>query len=411
RVYIVVAVLLPLLFLAESYFGPLSLFKVQENKEVYHWLANENPGTVVTEIPFSNPQNSMYMLSSIFHRQTLTNGYSGYAPPSYHELKTALDDFPTRAGIRKLYETSDYLILHGDMMGSQEVPEIFRRLSDFRDRLEPWKRFGSDYVYRINVDLRDMVFRRYYTSAALKNHGISLQLKTAEEHPELQQYVSIVFNDGMLQELPLDSDFQKHTLSIPRESIQRGPNRLTFLYAYKRAKQTDERYRIGTTDALSPVDLIVESVGSASGSRARIIVNGRNLSKATRGYNIVVLDAQSGKVDASEGFESDAGPRASAEMRKFLERAPRGKIVVVAARGDVSAIADSQTIDALKTIGASGKGLPKQRASHIVIGVKGAGPGQAIEKTSEAEIRQIIGEEIKGLGFRLKDLTLTPTNP
>ncbi|HJZ12189.1 MAG TPA: hypothetical protein VJ521_08565, partial [Acidobacteriota bacterium] len=43
RVYIVVAVLLPLLFLAESYFGPLSLFKVQENKEVYHWLADENP--------------------------------------------------------------------------------------------------------------------------------------------------------------------------------------------------------------------------------------------------------------------------------------------------------------------------------------------------------------------------------
>lgn len=148
------------LLVAESRMRPQLLQPLpDETPAVYAWLASQPPGAVC-EYPVgplegrAGPQDATYMYYSIKHWRPLVNGYSGFLPPSYHELLRRLDTFPSPVATAYLREREvAYLLVHS----------VFYIQGDFdadiavlrRDgQLEwagtfPWVNGGRTEVFRI----------------------------------------------------------------------------------------------------------------------------------------------------------------------------------------------------------------------------------------------------------------------
>jgi hypothetical protein len=115
---VVVCVLLGAVVL-ESRNRSLDLSALTElHPAVYEWLAKQPPG-VVCEYPVGNlegrigPQDATYQYYSTRHWKPLVNGYSGFEPPSYLELKARLSDFPSERSLGYLRQRKvEYLLVH-----------------------------------------------------------------------------------------------------------------------------------------------------------------------------------------------------------------------------------------------------------------------------------------------------------
>jgi hypothetical protein len=115
---------------------------------VYHYLAALPPGPVF-EYPISHlegrsgPQDATYMYYSTAHWKPLLNGYSGFAPPSYFELRDRMATFPEPEAIEYLRQRgARYLLAHERFYlrgGFEEDIEVLdrsaglRRLATFRE--------------------------------------------------------------------------------------------------------------------------------------------------------------------------------------------------------------------------------------------------------------------------------------
>ena len=104
---------------AESLNRPLPLLELTPKEPaVYKWLAGMHPGPLF-EYPISDlegrlgPQDATYMYYSTLHWRPLLNGYSGFAPPSYFELRDAMRTFPDPASILYLKRReARYILMH-----------------------------------------------------------------------------------------------------------------------------------------------------------------------------------------------------------------------------------------------------------------------------------------------------------
>lgn len=97
---------------------------------VYAWLAAQPP-SVVMEIPLPTPQTlwlyeTSHQYSSIYHWQTLLNGYSGYAPRSYVRMLDVMRDFPSERSVGYLRERGvDLVIFHRRYLKHDEVTRLY----------------------------------------------------------------------------------------------------------------------------------------------------------------------------------------------------------------------------------------------------------------------------------------------
>ena len=76
----------------------------------------------------------LYMYFSTFHWNTLVNGYSGFSPPSYFELRDKLEHFPddtALADIRRRHVT--HVVVHGGLYREGAYSELVRRLERCAD--------------------------------------------------------------------------------------------------------------------------------------------------------------------------------------------------------------------------------------------------------------------------------------
>ena len=177
-------------------------------------------------------------------------------------------------------------------------------------------------------------------------------------------------------------------------------NKLTFefdkLAPVAAVRAEEHLYDIGITSVRSPASIVVRSAGSEVGDFAHIFVNGVDAAQNLRGYNIVVVDPQTGAVESSAAFDTFGSADESARLAQFVSRIPNGRIVAVAARDTVAgtaAMAQNLTveaIDALRSLGATDDLRGKFRWSHALIGVKGARPGTALEDASETMPAQVV---------------------
>ncbi len=151
--------------------------------------------------------------------------------------------------------------------------------------------------------------------------------------------------------------------------------------------------KIGNSEIYAPCDISVQSAGKLAGSYtanlvngyAWIFVNGKNVSKDSRGYNISVIDPSTCKVTASENFDTrddQKGASNSMKMAQFINKIPDGKVVAAAVRDEGSKFLTPSAVSALKSIGAKKSLMGYRNYSHAVLGIKGFSEGQAMEDIS-----------------------------
>lgn len=156
--------------------------------------------------------------------------------------------------------------------------------------------------------------------------------------------------------------------------------------------------KIGKTNISPPVDITVQSAGIYGGNFAKIVVDGEDYSPDKRGYNIAVIDPTTGEVEKVENFDTrsdDRGKFFAQKMAEFLEDIPDGKIVVCAVKDEGSKYLSAGAVQELKKIGANLDLRGFKRFSHAIIGVKGAKPGEAMEKRDSKMVELMV---LKGIG-------------
>jgi hypothetical protein len=199
--------------------------------------------------------------------------------------------------------------------------------------------------------------------------------------PAQGQALTVIFNGRWLDPIELDQGWGEYELEVPAGYVKAGLNELRFRFArlfpiedYRLAS-----YFIGGTATISPVGITVESASQEVGDLGHIYVDGRNVSPEGRGYNLAVIDPQTGTVEATAGFDTHLDEGASQAMADLMASIPEGRIVAVAAKDEASRLLGEEAVQALHTIGAEGDLRGKFRWGQAIIGVKGAQPGQAVE--------------------------------
>jgi hypothetical protein len=128
--------------------------------EVYDWLRDQPPGSVVAELPmlpndglFARPRfdDSVYLVYSLHHRQRMLNGFAGIEPPSLTRLRAQVRDFPSATAIDALEAAgARYVILHRRGFGPNRREAIERDLPLAASRLVERVRFGDDSVLELS---------------------------------------------------------------------------------------------------------------------------------------------------------------------------------------------------------------------------------------------------------------------
>jgi hypothetical protein len=164
--------------------------------------------------------------------------------------------------------------------------------------------------------------------------------------------------------------------------------------------------RIGRTGVISPVDLQVMSAGMGTGDDASISVNAHQRSINQRGYNLVAIDPASGDQLWSDNFDTFASPEASGRLARAIERLPAGTIVAAAVKDEASNQLTAAAVAALRSLGGQEDIRGRYRVSHLLIGVKGAAPGTAIERTGYTRLRATLGAAPGQLVMETRDFAL-----
>ena len=139
---------------------------------------------------------------------------------------------------------------------------------------------------------------------------------------------------------------------------------------------------IGHTGVVTPVNILADSRGGTNYTQEKIVVNGKNESLRSRGYNFVVLDPDSGMIEEKRNFDT-WGERGlgSQKIADFVNGIPEGKIVVATVRDEAGLFLYDDARDALKQLGVTHS--PGKWWAHAFIGVKGSTSGTALEVISQ----------------------------
>jgi hypothetical protein len=211
-----------------------------------------------------------------------------------------------------------------------------------------------------------------------------------------EQKLTLYVNDApVLRDHALAPGWQTVEAAVPAAATRRGPNRVRLEFASAASPRTAfpdpaSRAVIGGAGVVSPVNLeahaFSEAYISAFGSDGQEV----KASTGRRGYNIAVFDQRTGKLLATQGFDTAANPYEADALAAYLSGIPRGRIVAFATKGDATTHLTPAAITALRGLGsrvASPADLAGQ--SHALVGVQGANPGAAMEdiKPGDAFVR------------------------
>lgn len=173
-------------------------------------------------------------------------------------------------------------------------------------------------------------------------------------------------------------------------------------------------WRVGKSDVALPAErwLVVRSAGEEVGDFAQIFVDGRNVARNERGYNLVALDAQGGVLD-SVAFDVSGDERASAQLAAWIDRWPTGTVILGAVNDEASLKLTEEAVSALRSLGSAIDLRGHFRWSHALIGVKGLLPGAALETVSLLRPATVfLGAPIDApaVYIGLKSFTIAPCN-
>ncbi len=149
------------LILAEFLSLPIPLKSVPVKKQippVYHWLAaQKNQDFALLELPFPQEGQGIGTVEcprayySTYHWKRLVNGYSGYFPPVYSELRRRWN-----GGCSASQNISDlkslgvrYMVFHSSMFPPDAFPILLRDLARLPKQTAYVGQFGDAFIYEV----------------------------------------------------------------------------------------------------------------------------------------------------------------------------------------------------------------------------------------------------------------------
>ncbi len=191
------------------------------------------------------------------------------------------------------------------------------------------------------------------------------------------QTMDITVNGVAAGHFVLKPEWQTYTATLPAQTLHAGLNDIVFHFGYAVRPRDAQaaNFAVSRTGVSSPADIVVNS-----GTLGSIRVNGREVSRLGRGYNVVVVDQKTGAVVSSKVFNTGDERYQSRDLTDFIAALPSGQIVAVAAQEDVAGNLGDKTVEALRSLGAQVDIRKTPDRSHAIIGVKGAAAGTALEQ-------------------------------
>jgi len=168
------------------------------------------------------------------------------------------------------------------------------------------------------------------------------------------------------------------SFDLPEAKLRDGMDRLRLTWA---GEPGERALPVGGTGVTTRAQLKVKSEGLRVGNSASIVLGSRDLAPDSRGYNIAVIQPESGELLMAAGFDLVAGgPQQAVRLAQFLRGIPRGMIVCVAVKDDGAMNLTAGVVEALRAMGGKVDMRGKTRASYALIGVQGAIAGTALER-------------------------------
>lgn len=141
---------------------PLKSVAVKENiPEVYKWFSQQKNEFPIIELPLPGPEERVSLVEcprlyySTYHWKKLVNGYSGYFPPLYDELKRRWQRHSFGENINDLIDLGvKYIILHASSYSEEELKKILHRIKDLKKQIMPVGRWDEAYVYELASSAR-----------------------------------------------------------------------------------------------------------------------------------------------------------------------------------------------------------------------------------------------------------------
>jgi hypothetical protein len=367
---------------------------------VYGWLGDQPGDFAIFELPFQRaPFDAWYQYWQTVHGKRLVNGAVGFEPATIRELA---EDFTSRAmdravaRLRAIYPLR-YLIVHRALAGRGEP----RGLEALRSTPVPGLRFvtavGSDDVYAVEATPEaGPEVSRYFSVDYVRRHPEARFTVRMPRVPEISQWVEVAFNGRVVARVETE---ETRTLRLGPPFSIADRNELRFRRRYEvRWDVVDDRtaYRIGRTGTVSPVDIEVRSAGRQQGNAASIRINGVEQSPDRRGYNLVVLDPATGRVRDAVAFDTFRSADESRRLASFVEALPPRTLVVAAVRDDGGGRLTSEAVRALRSLGGRVDTTRTLFLSHLLVGVKGAHPGEALEAAAPHAVEALVGASRPG---------------
>jgi hypothetical protein len=250
------------------------------------------------------------------------------------------------------------------------------------------------------------VVRRHFSSDFVRHHPqATYAVRLAGEDPEVLRRVEVRFN-GRLLDTGGEAARRRVTLTPPFPSADRNELAFRHLYDVPASLTGTTPYRIGRTGRHSPVDLDVRSAGTAPGRVVSVRVNGLELVGSRGwGYWVAALAPPDGRVLGVRGFDAHETVEASERLAAFIEGWPERTIVVAAAMEVPGSQLTGRVVTALRSIGGRGDLPGAPGLSHVLIGVRGANPGEALEEWGAGAVRAVVGKD-RPIGVTLERFEL-----
>ncbi len=399
--YIVYA--LPVLLLIEYLPVPLTYHDIKWNHppKVYRWLASQPGDYAILEFPTKDERiDSTYVFWSLYHGKRLVNGVSGFYPPLTAKVAYSTADLPVSRNpqtLRSVYGLR-YLLVHLEWMEEPSDKQVWMKLwKDPPSGLRKVAKFGDVIVFEIErrAEQRWTWERHFATDRIARSPDAIFSTTIPPASAGVQHIVDVRFNGELLKRFEDVSGTMTHEIRLPAPYQRVKPDTLTLRDRYRITASTEGNpaYRIGTSSVYSPADIVVSSAGKPYGSTAAIWINGRNYEVPRyRGYSAVVVDPKTGKVVARNAFDTAGPARETGRLIKFFHTVKPGHIVAVALNRFGGRQLNDEAFRAFQSIGAVSD--PREHSiysSHVLIGVKGAAPGTAIEAIADREITRFVG--------------------
>jgi hypothetical protein len=119
------------------------------------------------------------------------------------------------------------------------------------------------------------------------------------------------------------------------------------------------------------------------------------------------VDPKSGAVTARDAFDTFRAETEAARLAAFIRAVPGGAIVAAAIQDEGVARLTDEAVAALASLGGAVDPRGSFHVSHLLVGVKGAPPGSAVEAVGHQRLVRVIGvdREDRAMevdGFRLE---------